>query len=154
MLFKIISTIFVSALLCGCDTFYNIPLSGTSDSMEHRFDSGTLSVYLQVWQGHVFDFYQTYEVTNEVCLYPDSLIIEFKGDRYPCYFVSEKDNPRSLCFSGSRKIRTAFRIEHKVNKGDTIRVIPNGYIYSSGIRMDFRTLDLVLQADLRGPTER
>jgi hypothetical protein len=143
--------IFIATIACSCDTFNTIPLSGNSDTLVHKFDTGILSVYLQVWQGHSFDFYQTFDVRSETCLFPDSLIIEFKGQRFTCSFVAEENNPRFVCFSGRRKIRTAFEIKQHVNKGDTLWVTPAGYLYSAGKKVDFQSLILVIGANLRGP---
>ncbi len=140
-----------ASLLVGCDTFYRIPLSESSDTLSIKFDCCRLTVYLEVWQGHAFDFYQTYEAFGEVNLYPDSLVIVYKNQRYLCSFVAEKGNPRTLAFSGSRLVRTAFEIESKVNKGDTIKVFPNGYLYCGKKKLELKPLTLILSEDLRGP---
>jgi hypothetical protein len=138
-------------LLIGCDTFYRIPLSDSSDTLSVKYDCCQLDVYLEVWQGHAFDFYQTFDAYSGIILYPDSLVIEYKSQRCPCIFVAEKGNPKSLSISGKRKVRTAFYIKSKVNKGDTIKVFPNGYLYCGQNKLEIKPLILILSKDLRGP---
>ena len=134
----------------GCDTFDFIPLAGNSDTLVINLPSGTLSVYLKVWQGHVLDFCQTYDTKSEVSLFPDSLEVTYKGRRYPCSFVNEGD-AKFLQITGLRKVRTSFTIDDRLNKGDTILVFSSGYLYSGNQRVDLKRLTLVLSKDIRGP---
>ncbi|HEY9166151.1 MAG TPA: hypothetical protein VIS48_08335 [Candidatus Kryptonia bacterium] len=98
-------------IVIGCDTFYNIPLSGSSDTLFVELGCGKMDTYLQVWQGHVFDFYQTFNGNEEVTLYPDSLKVYYKGQRFYCRPPNKKGMP-FVSIIGHREVRTAFEIDH------------------------------------------
>lgn len=134
----------------ACDAFYIIPLNEKSKTLTINFECGKVDIYLQNWQGHAFDFYQTFEVHQPVTLNLDSLRIKYKGQNYPCYFIGHPDSVK-LTIQGKRKVRTAFQILRNVNKGDTLFVNPNGYIFCNGKSVAMDTLTLVMQENLRGP---
>ncbi|MDP4197242.1 MAG: hypothetical protein Q8940_19490 [Bacteroidota bacterium] len=143
--------IFSIFYLSGCDTFYSIPLNTNSDTLNVKFECGKVDITLQNWQGHVFDFYQNYKLENSVKLYVDSLTIRYKGRMIPCHFVD--DESKVIVVEGKKQIRTAFRIDDKIKKGDTITVIPDGYIYCNDNKLNLDSLQLIMTEDLINPME-
>jgi len=142
---SIILFIFIS-----CDAFYIIPLNDKSETLNLNFECGQVDIYLQNWKGHAFDFYQDFDVNNNVTLNLDSLKIKFRNNYYPCYFVGVSDSTK-LTILGQTQVRTAFEIQRRVNKGDTIFVYPKGYIHCNGQAVQIDTLVLIMKEDLRGP---
>jgi hypothetical protein len=147
---KYFLTVLFGVLIFSCDAFYTIPLNEKSDTLKVNFDCGNVEIYLQNWQGHVFDFYQTFNVNKQVTLNLDSLRVKYKNNLYPCHFIEYSDSVK-LTILGNKKIRTAFRIKSKVNKGDTIFVYPQGYIYCGDHPVRLDSLILIMKEDLRGP---
>lgn len=134
----------------SCDAFYIIPLNDKSKTLTVNFECGNVDIYLQNWQGHAFDFYQTFDVHQPVTLNLDSLRIKYKKNSYPCSFIGYPDSVK-LTIKGKRKIRTAFQILRNVDKGDTLFVNPTGYIFCNGKSIEMDTITLVIQENLRVP---
>ncbi|MGE5679237.1 MAG: hypothetical protein ACM34K_00015 [Bacillota bacterium] len=146
----ILAAIIISiSYLSGCDTFYSIPLNTNSDTLSVKFECGKADITLQNWQGHVFDFYQYYKIENKVKLYVDSLTIRYKGRIIPCHFVD--DESKVIVVEGEKQIRTTFEIDDKIKRGDTITVIPDGYIYCNDKKLNLDSLQLIMTKDLKGP---
>lgn len=141
----------ITLITVGCDTFYTIPLSKESDTLRVNFDCGNIKITLQNWQGIAFDFYQYFDLEQEAVLHSDSLSVKYKGQDFECYFVGEDGDSSILTISGKRTVRTAFSIEQKINEGDTIIVIPDGYLYCNDKEVKIKELQLIIAQDLRGP---
>ena len=142
--------IVTSIYFIGCDTFYYIPLSDNSDTLSVNFNCGKLKMSLLVWQGHTFSFNQTYDVSDTVKLFSDSLYIEYKNNVYHCsHYVDKCDS--SLSFIGFKNVRNSFEIDDKVNKGDTIKVFTKGYIHCESKSVYIKPMILIIKKDIRGP---
>lgn len=154
---KFRTVLFLPALLLlifGCDSFYTIPLSKESDTLRVKLECGTVDITLHNWQGHVFDFYQEFDVKGDVVLKSDSLFIRYKGQELECHFVGEDTAATQLVISGKRTVRTAFIIKQDVNIGDTIFVRPSGYLNCNNIDIEIKELKLVMDQNLRAPFNR
>ena len=136
--------------LSSCDTLNYIPLTDSGDTLNVKFECDEVNISLVNWQGHVFDFYQEFNLNESVTLFKDSLIIIYNDKLIPCYFVGQEDSIK-ITVREKSFVRTAFQIESKINKGDTIKVNPAGYIYCGNKRINFNRLTLIIQEDLRGP---
>jgi hypothetical protein len=137
--------------LLGCDAFVKVPLTDTSDTLRVQFECGTLEVSMMVFQGHSFDFRQSFDIHDSITLSPDSLIVEYKNRTYPCYFLEDLEGFSKITFTGNRMVRTAFHIDSNVNRGDTITVFPRSYLKCRGIVVEIQPITLIMTEDLRGP---
>lgn len=143
-------------LISSCDRFYSIPLSKAKSGINFSTQCGELDIELRNWQGHSFDFYQSYQLHDSLTLYKDSLQIILKNETYPIQFLREgkgylEDNKVDLI--GNSLLRSSFHIKKKVNKGDTLKIFPRGYIYCKGREVKFDSLHVIIDQDLRGPFE-
>src|SRR5687767_2873220 len=149
-----LTIILLTIVLVGCDTFYHIPINGQTDEFKVSIDCGTLKVRMINWQGHSFDFYQDYDFNEPVTFYSDSIKAYWKDQTFPLTFIAQSPgNQESLTIKGKGGIRTAFHIQQRVKKGDTITVVPNGYIYCNKRKVNLDTLELIINEDLNAPMD-
>lgn len=147
----IIVIIFLS---CGCDRFYFIPINGEAEPLKIEFDCGIANIKMINWQGRAYDFYQEFDLNQPIILYADSIHAYFKNVKYNVFFPTlDYQNVSSVKIEGRQKLRIAFHIDEKVNKGDTIIVVPTGYLYCNDKKVNIYSLFLIPTENLRGPFE-
>jgi hypothetical protein len=152
---RITPVFFVSLLLVSCDAFYQIPINGETGPLRLSVDCGSMEIKMINWQGHAFDFYQDCNFEKPVIIYSDSIKAIWKNKTFPLRFIGpDYGNKKSLTITGKAEIRTAFHIDEAVKEGDTIIVIPAGYLYCNGQKLPFDTLRLVAIEDLKSPLEK
>ena len=144
----------LSIILLGCDTFYTIPINGQTGELNVNLACGTMKVKMLNWQGHHFDFYQTCDFNGPVTFYADSIKAYWKNQTLPLRFIGEDvSNRKQITIQGKTEFRTAFYIDQDVKKGDTITVVPRGYMYCGNHKVDLDTLTLITTVDLKAPME-
>ena len=141
------------ALLASCDAFYHIPINGSTHGATFTTSCGSLKVKMINWQGHSFDLYQNYDLTEPVMLYSDSIKAIWRNQTYDLVFTlpANERGSRSIKVAGLAEIRTTFHIAENVKKGDTIIIIPAGYLHCNGKRITLDTMTLAIQEDLKSP---
>lgn len=146
--------LFISLIISSCDRFYHIPINGETEPLRLNFDCGSANIKLINWQGHSFDFYQDFNIKQPITLYADLIHAYFKNEKYNLFFPTlDYQNIDKVNINENQSLRIAFHIEEKVNKGDTIMVVPNGYIYCKGKKVNVDTLFLIPTQNLRAPFE-
>lgn len=109
----------------ACDKVDIILIDGSSVAKAISSDCGLISIEVTTFNGQYFFIKQNYELTKEINVYPDSLIIEFNGSHLPFTLIgSEKINNESeIILSGKGSLKIDFEVNQTVHKGDTIKIL-------------------------------
>ncbi len=146
-----IKQLFVLVLmLCMCDPKVDLLLNGNLIQKQIEFACGTAGFSISSMGGHLFYFDQSYNLTNEVSIYHDSLKVIYGSELVTTKLFDEngKDVKSSpFTFNGKRKIMISFEIRTGVSKGDTITVLPSGYLYCLSERIQIDTINVIINRD-------
>jgi hypothetical protein len=150
-LLKKMKQLFILAvMLCTCDPKVDLLLNGDLTQKQIEFACGTAKFSISSMGGHLFYFDQSYDLSKEVSIFHDSLRVLYKSEIVATKLFDE--NGKEVMFSpfnfnGKRKIMISFEIQKGVSRGDTITVLPSGYLYCSSERIQIDTINVIINRD-------
>ncbi len=124
------SLLIILFLITTCDKTSEIFLDGDND-ITVSFDCGVVNLNSRSMGNREFVVIQTYTLNKEITIFKDSLEIHYKDQNIPfsLEFEDKEMNQSALKINQSSEILLRFYITGGIEKGDTINLVPDGYLY-------------------------
>jgi hypothetical protein len=132
-------------LITSCDKTSEIFLDGDND-ITVSFDCGVVNLNSRSMGNREFVVLQTYTLNKEITIFKDSLEIHYKDQIIPfsLEFKGKEMNQSALRINQSSEILLRFYIPGGIEKGDTINLVPDGYLYCDQKKVDVGNVHLTL----------
>lgn len=132
-------------LITSCDKTSEIFLDGDND-ITVSFDCGVVNLNSRGMGNREFVVLQTYTLNKEITIFKDSLVIHYKDQNIPfsLEFEGKEMNLSALKINQSSEILLRFYIPGGIEKGDTINLVPDGYLYCNQKKVDVGNVHLTL----------
>lgn len=139
------------AILIGCDRRVDLLLNSDLQEKLLDFACGTASFRVSTVGGYMFSIKQIFNVTSEVTVDRDSLQVIYRNVPLTTTLYDDENGKKiesfPFIFSGHKELLLGFDVKQKVVKGDTIAILPSGYLYCSSKRVSIDTINVIINRD-------